>query len=405
MRVWFCVGDSIDWLESQKRASGIIRVTIELLSVALDRKAVSDVEVTPCIPAPSTYDLAAVESEQTLAYIAEKIAASPPANAPGGTPAPEPKVGTANDSPKPGDFVLFTGVAWKPNYSRLFRQLSARGIPFGALVYDIIPIERPDFVSVEYQHMFATWLEMIVAKAQIVFVSSGRTKDQILRWAALVGVDVAAQIVPVTFGSVEFGTPISVQELAHRPKTNSVNLSSFVLSVGTIDRRKNQIGLCKIWCQLISELGAGRVPQLVLAGRNDMKPRDFEDDVGAAMKKSQIVIVEDLSDQELAGLYSACLFTVFPSLAEGYGLPVAESLQSGKLCIASHLPVIKEHAGTLAWYFDPQDEKSIVENIRLAITRPDLRLAAEQAIARGYHRTKWASTFGAMAEAIRRHRG
>jgi glycosyltransferase involved in cell wall biosynthesis len=70
-------------------------------------------------------------------------------------------------------------------------------------------------------------------------------------------------------------------------------------------------------------------------------------------------VLERVSDAQLALLYSACYFTVFPSRAEGYGLPVAESLGAGKLCVASNATSIPEVAGDLADYFDPWEKSQI----------------------------------------------
>jgi len=112
------------------------------------------------------------------------------------------------------------------------------------------------------------------------------------------------------------------------------------------------------------------------------------------------MILEELSDEELSGLYHSCLFTIMPSLSEGYGLPVAESLANGKLCLASDLPTIKEHAGSFAWYFDPNVETSAYDCILSAITMPDSRLLSERRIMQGYIPISWASTFQSMVEAI-----
>jgi hypothetical protein len=72
-------------------------------------------------------------------------------------------------------------------------------------------------------------------------------KDQILRWAALVGVDVAARIAPVIHGATDFGPLLSAQELKRGAAMAHVNCDSFVLSVGTIDKRRNQTLLCNRW--------------------------------------------------------------------------------------------------------------------------------------------------------------
>jgi GT2 family glycosyltransferase len=172
-----------------------------------------------------------------------------------------------------------------------------------------------------------------------------------------------------------------------------------VLSVGTIDKRKNQALLCRLWQRLVSDLGGSQVPQLALVGREDLTIADLDEGIASLVKTSKIVVLQGLSDAELAGLYRQCLFTAFPSLSEGYGLPVAESLQHGKLCISSDLAVIREHAGDLPWYFNPADDTAAYELVRRAIEDPDARTAAEQRIA-GLHRPcSWASTYRAITDA------
>jgi glycosyltransferase involved in cell wall biosynthesis len=373
-------------------------VTVELLYAAFENREKFD--IIPCVLAGSGYEMAPVGLPETLAYFAAKTGKPLPPNSPAAPVLPKALQSAPRLAPKAGDHVLFTGVVWTPRYIALFDRLTAQGVEFSAFVHDIIPVERPNLVPDETHRMFAAWLKTVVARARILFVSSRLIKDQILRWAVLAGVDVAARIVPVTLGGTEFGPLLSAQELKRDPAMANVSFDSFVLSVGTIDKRKNQTLLCKIWCRLISDLGAVRVPQLVLAGRDDLNIGKSDAAIANAIGKSQIVVLEGLSDQALASLYHACRFTVFPSLSEGYGSPVAESLGCGKLCLTSGLPAIKEHAKDLAWYFDPADEASAYDVIRRAIEKPDLRLAAERHIAQLYMRPSWSSTLQSMTEAI-----
>ncbi|MDT8349839.1 glycosyltransferase, partial [Roseomonas mucosa] len=69
----------------------------------------------------------------------------------------------------------------------------------------------------------------------------------------------------------------------------------------------------------------------------------------------KIRLVRDPSDEELLALYRGCRFTLFPSLFEGWGLPVSESLALGRPCIASNRTSLPEAGGALARYFDPDD--------------------------------------------------
>src|SRR5262249_18530297 len=142
------------------------------------------------------------------------------------------------------------------------------------------------------------------------------------------------------------------------------------------------------------------VPRLVMVGRKDLNLAEVDAEIAKALKARRIIILGDLPDQVVARLYRTCLFTVFPSLCEGYGLPVAESLGFGKLCISADLPTIREHAGELPWYFQPDKEQDMYDCLRRAIERPDLRLRAEKQINENYRPCSWKKTFSSMMEAI-----
>jgi glycosyltransferase involved in cell wall biosynthesis len=86
---------------------------------------------------------------------------------------------------------------------------------------------------------------------------------------------------------------------------------------------------------------------------------EFKQQMARCAPDGDYRVLENVSDAQLALLYSACYFTVFPSRAEGYGLPVAESLGAGKLCVASNATSIPEVAGDLADYFDPWEKSQI----------------------------------------------
>jgi hypothetical protein len=395
LRIWYYVGDSFDWLESHGRVSGVTRVTVELLCAAFGDREKFD--IIPCVLAGSGYELAPVGPPETLAYFAAKTGKPLPPNSPAAPALPKVLHSEPGLAPKAGDHVLFTGVVWTPRYIALFDRLAAQGVEFSAFVHDIIPVERPDLVPDETHRMFAAWLKTVVARARGLFVSSRLTKDQILRWAVLVGVDVAARIVPVTLGGTDFGPLLSAQDLKRDPAMANVNWGSFVLSVGTIDKRKNQTLLCKIWCRLISDLGAVHVPQLVLAGRDDLNLGWSDPAIANAIGKCQIVILEGLSDQALAGLYHACLFTVFPPSARDMARRLRKAWDAENFALRRSCP---RHAKDLAWYFDPANEASAYDLIRRAIEKPDLRLAAEQHIAQLYTRPSWSSTLQSMTDAI-----
>ncbi len=394
--LWFFIGDTIDWLQAHEQVTGVGRVTVELFLASLDRE--SEHQAIPCVLDNDGRDLVSVSRFETVFYLASRMGTHTVSDLLNGTDEPAPPA-VPLPSPRFGDHVVFTGVVWTPAYTDLFRRLSENGISFSVFVYDIIPIEQPGLVDALHREGFLDWLKATITLASVIFVSSVMIKNQILKWAVISGMYVRGEIVPIKFGMRNIENVRSCNDLKADVVTSRVKLESFVLSVGTIDNRKNQALLCRLWKRLVSDLGFSRVPQLVLVGREDLKIADLDVEVASLVKASKIVVLEGLSDAELVGLYRACLFTSLPSLSEGYGLPVAESLQHGKLCISSDLAVIREHAGDLPWYFDPADETTAYDLLRQAIEDPDARTAAERRITRLYRPCTWTSSYRTISEA------
>jgi glycosyltransferase involved in cell wall biosynthesis len=288
---------------------------------------------------------------------------------------------------------------------QLFQELDEAGIKFSVLVHDIIPAERPEFVSDRYHDIFVEWLRVATSRATFIFVSSDIVGDRIVFWARRAVHAIKAEVIPVKFGSTIFRVPQSRTLLERAYWVLRLGSRPFALSVGTIDRRKNQALLCRVWRALEAELGETEIPRLVLVGRTDLDLHQSEREYFQAFQSKQITILGGVSDRSLAYLYSACLFTVFPSLCEGYGLPVEESLGAGKLCVSADLPNIREHAGTLAWYFDPTSESAAYDCIRRAIGRPDLRKQAERQIAENFWPVPWNQTLRSIVNTITLERG
>ena len=99
-------------------------------------------------------------------------------------------------------------------------------------------------------------------------------------------------------------------------------------------------------------------------------------------------------------LYQGCLFTLFPSHYEGWGLPVTESLALGKPCIISNVTSLPEAGGDLARYLDPDDLAGTVRLIRAVISdRPGLA-AWEAQVRRDFQPVPWEDSARAILEGI-----
>lgn len=118
----------------------------------------------------------------------------------------------------------------------------------------------------------------------------------------------------------------------------------FVLFVATVEGRKNHRLILDIWRRMLAE--GDDPPHLLCVGRVGWKSEPFVAKlVETGYLDGRVILLQEVSDAYLRLLYSRCLFTVFPSLYEGWGLPVGESLAAGKICVCSNRASIPEVAG------------------------------------------------------------
>lgn len=389
-RLWFFVGDSIQWLENHAHLTGVGKVSTELLLASLFE---SRLPAIPCSLGANPSEIVPVHNSSKFRELLAKIFPAISATQLPDRLALLPLAGR----PAPGDHVLFTGLVWTPTFTQLFRELADEGIDFSVLVYDIIQIESPELCGQEAQQSFSEWLGITLATARLIYVSGDVVRDKILRWAMLSGIPVRAQIVKIPFGIRNIAEDVPSEEL--KRLREAVDLRNFVLSVGTIDTRKNQQLLCEIWNRLAETIDDEQLPQLVLAGRDDIRLHEVQE-FTKLFTRGKLVVLAGLSDREIAALYRQCLFTAFPSKSEGYGLPVAESLYYGKLCLANDLPVVREHAGDFPWYFRADQVDEAVALFRRAITEDSSREAAEHRIHLEFSPPSWTEAYASVLSAV-----
>jgi glycosyltransferase involved in cell wall biosynthesis len=166
-----------------------------------------------------------------------------------------------------------------------------------------------------------------------------------------------------------------------RPVPLPSSLAPYFLYVGALEPRKNLEMLLKAW----REVRARCAVELLLAGRvrSDFTPPSPE---------PGLRVLGEVPEEDLPGLYSGAVACLYPSLYEGFGLPVLEAMQCGALVFASRTPAIVEVAGDAALLLDARDARAWVEAMGAAVTRPE-GLAAWKARSRERARVfSWART-------------
>jgi glycosyltransferase involved in cell wall biosynthesis len=131
----------------------------------------------------------------------------------------------------------------------------------------------------------------------------------------------------------------------------------FWLNVGTIEPRKNQDRLLKAYAELKAR--KKEVYPLVLAGGSGWLMEDFERKLESLGLRQDVILTGYVDDTALQWLYENCFALVYPSLFEGFGLPVLEAMSLGAPVIASNVTSIPEIVGNAGILVDPLDEEAI----------------------------------------------
>jgi glycosyltransferase involved in cell wall biosynthesis len=276
--------------------------------------------------------------------------------------AANPAIGTAFGG-HAGDVFLMLGAPWtNSSYGTLLRRLrTAHGIEPALLLYDLIPVRRPEWCAAQLVESFAAWLDETLPVCSRLMAISHATARDVANYAAERGVTLAGGITPIPIG-----TGFGLGDIAsHTPPRGLPPSGSYVLFVSTLEARKNHALLVSVWRRLLNDLPRDQVPTLVFAGRVGWLVSDLMQQLeNAEWFGGKIRLLRNPTDAELVALYQGCQFSVFPSLFEGWGLPVSESLALGCPCICANGTSLPESGGELARYFNPENVSDAYDVIR-----------------------------------------
>jgi glycosyltransferase involved in cell wall biosynthesis len=226
-----------------------------------------------------------------------------------------------------------------------------------SVFHDAFIWEYPSHYNKYWLGLFKTFGVSAVKKASAVVTVTSYAKDQIAKYS---GID-AANIVPIHIGPKssiaenEFSAGIdhSVESLLQK---------KYILHVGTIEKRKNLTTLLKAF-----ELYLQNNTQdlyLIIVGQKSNKPTLKDDAVfeivaASSLLKERVVFTGYLSDSQTAQLYKHAVLYVFPSVNEGFGIPILEAFAHKVPVLVSNNSCLPEVAGNAAIGFDPYNPDAL----------------------------------------------
>lgn len=229
---------------------------------------------------------------------------------------------------------------------RTLGQIQAARLKIAVLVHDTIPLDHPEYMRADTLVGFRLKIETVAKFADLVihttedarrhseihFAAAGRVPRGIV---SHIGVNLAAPV-PLSFA----------------PQ------SPYFVCLGTIEPRKNHALLLQVWERLPRPH-----PTLYIVGARGWSNEHVFKQLDHLSADSGIKEMSGMTDGEVATLLSDAQALLFPSFAEGFGLPAIEAAALGTKIIASNLNVFRELLGDSAVYLDPKDSYSWMETI------------------------------------------
>ena len=168
-----------------------------------------------------------------------------------------------------------------------------------------------------------------------------------------------------------------------------------MLAAGTLEPRKNLVRLLQAWAGLREELRDAF--ELVLVGPVGWDAEEIVDAASAA----RIVLAGYVPDDELAALYAGCTLFCYPSLYEGFGLPVLEAMKAGAPVLTSNVSSLPEVAGDAAALVDPHSAAAIGAAVARLLEDPGERERLRLAGLRRATHFSWERTATQLRDVLR----
>ena len=265
------------------------------------------------------------------------------------------------------DVYVSVGADWDVGQLPLIRKLKEQ-VPFkvALMCYDAIPIKYPHLCQDRVAQVFPKYLTDLAMAADLVLCISAATQQDFRNAVGSLGCPVPRTRV-ITLGA---NAP-SVADQIPEDLPPELERTPYILYVSTVERRKNHDILYKSYVRL-RERGVSTLPLMVFVGMRAWKVSELLQDIESDPRvRGDFRILRRVAEPSLGWLYRHCLFTVFPSLYEGWGLPVYESLAFGKFCISSDRGALPEVGGDLVEYLDPWDTPAWTEALRKYSSEPE----------------------------------
>ena len=253
--------------------------------------------------------------------------------------------------------------------SGIYSKWKVAGLSINFLVYDLLPVLRPEFFPDDTGITHATWLKTIAEFSSRLICISNAAADELRLWLKsnpparkdYLMIDVVHPGADIKASVPTNGMPNDAESTL-----NLLSLHPSFLMLGTVEPRKRHAQALaafeKLWDQ-------GLETNLVIVGKQGWEMESLADRLRHHSERGKRLFwLEGISDEYLEKIYDASTCLIAASEGEGFGLPLIEAAQHKLPIIARDMPVFREVAGEHAHYFSGLDPESLEETVKNWLT-------------------------------------
>lgn len=227
-----------------------------------------------------------------------------------------------------------------------------RGLKIAFVVYDLLPMQHPEWFSAKLVRVFRQWIRSVAALADSVFCISEPVKLDFNRFMraryALNPSEVPAHVFPMG-GDIRASRPSTSLPQGFPGRLAIIERCKAALMVGTIEPRKGHSQILDAFEQLWAD---GKQHALVIVGKPGWMTESLQSRiVSNSYFDQRLFWFDNASDEALELLYEKCTGVIAASFAEGYGLPLIEALEHGKPVLARDIRVFHQFEVPMVSYF------------------------------------------------------
>jgi len=240
------------------------------------------------------------------------------------------------------------------------------------VLHDLTPILFPDYHTFSSRILHRHLLPRVLRRADHVLTVSEHTRqDMVARFPFT-----EKKSTSILLGRDESFIPKNDMSVLEKYDI----LLPYFLYVGTLEPRKNLNVLVDAYNTFRQRSGLNY--QLVLVGKKGWKIDGLLEKIRQSPYQKDIILTGYVAREELPVLYAMSEIFVYPSLYEGFGLPVLEAMSCGARVITSKVSSLPEVGGDAAMYFDPNSEKQLTNlMLQLSFDAPLLKILSEKSLA------------------------